>query len=244
MARNKQYSERNLPLTGHLDELRKRIIASAIFFIISATVCFTFAERIIRHMIDAGRDIEFIFISPSELLMANVRIAMIGGFILSSPFLITQIWLFVSPGLTSKEKRLIATAIFMGGIFFALGAAFSYLMVIPTMLLFFMGFQLDVIQPMISFSNYLSFIISTVVAFGIIFELPIIMILLTRFGIVKVEFIKKNRKYIILGIFIAAAIITPPDVISQLLMALPMIALTEVGIFLSGFFAKNKNTIT
>jgi sec-independent protein translocase protein TatC len=238
MARNKKQNDKNLTLTGHLDELRKRIIASAVFFIIAATICFTFAERIIRHMVDVGRNIEFIFISPSELLMANVRIAMIGGLIVSAPFLITQIWLFVSPGLTSKERSLIASAIGMGGIFFVLGVAFSYFMVIPTMLVFFMGFQLDVIQPMISFSSYLAFILSTVVAFGIIFELPIIMILLTRFGIVKVEFFKKNRKYIILAIFAVAAVITPPDVISQLLMALPMIALTEVGIILSSLLTR------
>jgi len=238
MTKNKKQKEKNLTLTGHLDELRKRIIASAIFFIAAAAICFTFAERIIRHMVDLGKNIEFIFISPSELLMANVRIAMIGGLIVSAPFLIAQIWLFISPGLTSKEKRLVMSALAMGGIFFALGVVFSYIMVVPTMLVFFLGFQLDVIQPMISFSSYLAFIISTVVAFGIVFELPILMILLTRFGIVKVEFFKKNRKYIVLAIFIVAAVITPPDVISQLLMALPMIALTEVGIILSGFFTR------
>lgn len=238
MARNKEKDDKRLTLTGHLEELRKRIITSAIFFIAAASVCFAFAERIIRDMIDIGKDIDFVFISPSELLMANIRIAMIGGLIISAPFLIIQIWLFVSPGLTKKERRLVASAISLGGIFFALGATFSYLVVIPTMLIFFMGFQMDIIQPMISFNSYLGFIISTIVAFGIIFELPILMILLTRFEIVKVDFIKKNRKYIILVIFIVAAIITPPDVISQLLMALPMIALTEIGIILSGIFTK------
>lgn len=240
MVTNNPQKEKKLTLTGHLEELRKRIIISAIFFILSASLSFTFAETIIRDMIEVGKDIEFVFISPSELLMVNVRIAIIGGFLLSSPFLITQIWMFVSPGLTNKEKRLIASAIGLGGMFFALGVLFSYFIVIPTMLIFFMGFQLDVVQPMISFNNYLGFIVNTVIAFGIIFELPIVMILLTKFGIVKIEFIKKNRKYIILAIFIVAAIITPPDVISQLLMALPMIVLTEIGILLSVLLNKGK----
>ncbi len=231
---------KNLTLTEHLDELRKRLIYSALVFIVSALICYTFAERIIRDMVDLAGDIEFVFISPAELLLANVKLAMIGGIIIAAPFLIIQVWLFVSPGLNSKERKLVAAAISMGGVFFAAGAIFAYFMVIPIMLVFFMGFELDIISPMISFSSYMGFILSTVIAFGAIFELPILMILLTKFGIVKVSFIRKNRKYLVLGIFALAAIITPPDIISQLLLALPMILLTELGIFLSGIFAREK----
>ncbi|MDY0235122.1 MAG: twin-arginine translocase subunit TatC [Gudongella sp.] len=238
--RIKGNEEKNLTLTGHLDELRKRIIFSVIFFLIGALVSYRYSDTIIRDMTQIGNNIDFVFISPAELLIANIKIAMIGGLILAAPFLIIQIWLFVSPGLNRKERVYISTAIGMGGIFFILGAMFSYYMVIPTMLVFFMGFQMDIIAPMISFSSYLSFILSTIVAFGVIFELPILMILLTRFGIVKVSFIKKNRKYIVLAIFVLAAIITPPDVISQLLLALPMIVLTEVGIILSSILSKKE----
>ncbi len=236
----KENPEKNLTLTGHLAELRKRIIISAIFFLLGAFVAYGFSDPIIRDMTDLAKDIKFVFISPAELLLANFKIALIGGLIIAAPLLIIQIWLFVSPGLNKKERSYVSASILMGGVFFLIGAMFSYYMVIPTMLVFFMGFQMDIIEPMISFSSYLSFILSTVVAFGIIFELPILMILLTRFGIVKISFIKRNRKYIILAIFVVAAIITPPDVISQLLLALPMIILTEVGIILSSLLAKKE----
>ncbi len=236
----KENPEKNLTLTGHLAELRKRIIISAIFFLLGAFVAYGFSDPIIRDMTNLAKDIKFVFISPAELLLANFKIALIGGLIIAAPLLIIQIWLFVSPGLNKKERSYVSASILMGGVFFLIGAMFSYYMVIPTMLVFFMGFQMDIIEPMISFSSYLSFILSTVVAFGIIFELPILMILLTRFGIVKISFIKRNRKYIILAIFVVAAIITPPDVISQLLLALPMIILTEVGIILSSLLAKKE----
>jgi sec-independent protein translocase protein TatC len=239
-SRTKENKDKNLTLTGHLDELRKRIIFSAVFFLVGALVAYRYSDTIIRDMTLLGNNIDFVFISPAELLIANVKIAMIGGLILAAPLLIVQIWLFVSPGLNKKERMYISTAIGMGGIFFILGAMFSYYMVIPTMLVFFMGFQMDIIAPMISFSSYLSFILSTIIAFGVIFELPILMILLTRFGIVKVSFIKKNRKYIVLAIFVLAAIITPPDIISQFLLALPMLVLTELGIILSSLLAKKE----
>lgn len=231
---------KDLTLTGHLEELRKRLVYSAIFFIVSALICYTFAERIIRDMVDLAGDVDFVFISPAELLLANIKLAMIGGLIIAAPFLIVQMWLFISPGLNTKERKLVAAAVIMGGMFFVVGALFAYIMVIPIILVFFMGFEMDIISPMISFSSYMSFVLSTVVAFGAIFELPILMILLTRFGIVKVSFIKKNRKYLILGIFALAAIITPPDIISQMLLGLPMILLAELGIFLSGVFAKKE----
>jgi sec-independent protein translocase protein TatC len=117
---------------------------------------------------------------------------------------------------------------------------FAYFVVIPTMLVFFMGFQTDGIKPMISFSSYLSFILSTISTFGIIFELPILMVLLSQFGILQVSFLKKNRKFIILIIFVLAAILTPPDVISQVILAGPMILLTETGILLASLTEKKK----
>ncbi len=176
--------------------------------------------------------------------MSYVKIAVIGGFIVAGPFLILQIWLFVSPGLTKSEKRTIAVSLFVGGIFFIIGVVFAYLIILPLMLQFFMGFQIEQIEEMISFSNYLTFVINTLLSFGIIFELPIIMVILTKFHILKVDFIKKNRKYIILIIFIVAAILTPPDVITQTLLAGPMILLFEIGvIFASIVEKKNKKDV-
>jgi sec-independent protein translocase protein TatC len=233
--------EKNLTLVEHLAELRKRIIYSAVLLIIAVGFCYSFVEIIVKDIIDIAIDIEFVFIAPAELLLAYVKIAVIGGLIIAAPFLIFQIWLFVIPGLNKKEKRYILLSLILGSIFFIAGVTFSYFVVIPTMLTFFMGFQTNAIKPMISFSSYLSFILSTIFTFGIIFELPILMVLLSRFGIVKVSFLKKNRKFTILIIFVLAAILTPPDVISQIILAGPMILLSEIGIFLASLVEKKKS---
>jgi sec-independent protein translocase protein TatC len=142
--------------------------------------------------------------------------------------------------LSSKEKRYILFSLLLGSIFFITGVTFAYFVVVPTMIVFFMGFQIEAIKPMISFNSYLSFVLSTIFTFGAIFELPILMVLLSRFGILKVSFLKQNRKFIILIIFILAAILTPPDVISQIILAGPMILLSEIGIFLAGLAEKKK----
>lgn len=235
--------EKNLTLVGHLAELRKRIIYSGILLIIAIGFCYGFVETIVKDIIDVANNVEFVFIAPAELLLAYIKLAVIGGLIISAPFLIFQIWLFVIPGLNKKEKRYILLSLIFGTLFFIAGATFAYFVVIPTMLTFFMGFQMDAIKPMISFSSYLSFVLSTIFTFGIIFELPIIMVLLSQFGILKVSFLKKNRKFIILIIFILAAILTPPDIISQIILAGPMILLSETGILLASLTERKKKIV-
>ncbi len=241
---NKATEGKNLTIVGHLDELRKRLINSVIVFVLAVALSYNYSELIVKNIVNISPDTEFIFIAPSELLMSYVKISLITGLVVSAPFLLMQLWLFISPGLSSSEKRYIIISLFTGAIFFILGIIFSYYVVLPTMLIFFMGFQIDEIQAMISFSNYLSFVISTLLSFGIIFELPIIMALLTRFGLVKVDFLKKNRKIFILVIFIIAAILTPPDVVSQVLLAIPMLLLFEVGIILSTIISKKDKNET
>lgn len=237
--KNEKNNDKNLTMIGHLTELRKRLIYSSIMLLLSIIVCYNFSEMMVKHIVDIVPDINFVFIAPAELLMSYIKIAVIGGFVVSGPFLILQIWLFISPGLEKSEKRTIAVSLFVGGLFFIAGIVFSYLIIMPIMLEFFMGFKIEQIEEMISFSNYLSFVINTLLSFGIIFELPIIMVILTKFHILKVDFIKKNRKYIILIIFIIAAILTPPDVITQTLLAGPMILLFEVGVIFSTIVEKN-----
>jgi len=236
--------EKNLTLIEHLAELRKRIIYSAIVLILAVGFCYNFAEKIIKDLIDIARNVEFVFIAPAELLMSYIKLSVIGGLIISAPFLIFQIWLFIIPGLKSKEKRYILFSLILGSAFFIAGVTFAYFVVIPTLIAFFIGFQMEAIKPMISFNSYLSFVLSTIFTFGAIFELPILMVLLSRFGILKVSFLKQNRKFIILIIFILAAILTPPDIISQIILAGPMILLAEIGIFLAGLVEKKKENDT
>lgn len=229
---------KSLTLVEHLSELRKRLIYSSIVLIVSILVSYNFSEFIVKYIIDIAPGINFVFIAPAELLMSYIKISVISGFVVSAPFLTLQIWIFVSPGLTKSEKRTIAVSLFVGGLFFIVGVVFAFLIVLPVMLQFFMGFQIEEIEEMISFSNYLTFVINTLLSFGIIFELPIIMVILTKFHILSVSFIKKNRKYTILIIFIIAAILTPPEVITQILLAGPMLLLFEVGVLFSSVVEK------
>ncbi|MFH5835149.1 twin-arginine translocase subunit TatC [Proteiniclasticum sp. C24MP] len=233
--------ERNLTLVEHLTELRNRILYMAAVFVAAVLLSYSFSEILVTDMIGIVPDISFVFISPAELLLSYIKIAIIIGLSVSSPFLILQIWLFISPGLEKKERRTILFSLLFGGVFFVLGAVFAYRIVLPLILEFFMGFQVEGIEEMISFSSYLSLIVNTVLSFGLIFELPSIMVIMTRLGIVKVRFLRKNRKYIILVIFVMAAVLTPPDIISQTLLALPMILLFELGIFLSRIVERKRD---
>lgn len=233
--------ERNLTLVEHLAELRNRIIYMAAVFVAAVLLSYNFSEILVTDMIGIVPDISFVFISPAELLLSYIKIAVIIGLSVSSPFLIMQVWLFVSPGLEKKERRTMLFSLLFGGVFFILGAVFAYVVVLPLILEFFMGFQVEGIEEMISFSSYLSLIVNTVLSFGLIFELPSIMVIMTRFGIVKARFLRKNRKYIILVIFVVAAVLTPPDIISQTLLALPMILLFELGIFLSRIVERKRD---
>ena len=162
----------------------------------------------------------------------------------SAPFLITQIWLFVSPALEKREKRTLVFSLIFGSVFFILGVVFAYVIVLPMMIRFFMGFQMEGIEEMISFESYLSLILSTVLSFGIIFELPTIMVILARFGIVTTAFMRRYRKYIVLVIFIVAAVLTPPDVISQVLLALPMLMLFELGLLFALMAERKKRKLS
>lgn len=233
--------EKNLTLVDHLSELRKRIIYSGIVLLLSTIVCYNFSGIVVKDIINIVPDVNFVFIAPAELLMSYIKISVIGGLVISAPIIILQIWMYVRPGLKKNEKKTITVSLFTGGLFFILGVAFSYFIVLPIMIKFFMGFKIEEIQEMISFSSYLTFVLNSILAFGVVFELPILMVILTKFHIISVSFLKKNRKYIILTIFVIAAILTPPDVITQTLLALPMVLLFEIGILLSKFADKEKN---
>ncbi len=231
-------NEKNLTIVGHLTELRKRLIYSSIVLLAAIAVSYNFSEMMVKHIVDIVPDINFVFIAPAELLMSYIKISVISGVVVSAPFLLLQIWLFVSPGLKKSEKRTIAVSLFIGGFFFIAGVIFSYLVILPIMIQFFMGFQIEEIEEMISFSSYLSFVINTLLSFGIIFEIPILMVILTKFHILKVSFLKKNRKYAILIIFVVAAVLTPPEVITQIMMAGPMLMLFEIGVIFSSMVEK------
>ena len=237
--------EKKLPLTGHLQELRKRLILSFIAIGAGFILCYAFADSIFNilaapliKVMPAGGSL--IFISVAEAFFTYMKVAFIASVILVSPFVLYQIWAFVAPGLYQKEKRYVIPFVLGGSLFFAVGVLFAYFVAIPIGFKFLLGYATDFIKPLPSMKEYLSFSIKFLLAFGLVFEFPVVLVLLARIGVVDAKMLARQRKYAILLIFIFAAVVTPPDFISQVLMALPLIGLYELSIFLSKIVGKKK----
>jgi sec-independent protein translocase protein TatC len=235
--------EKKLPLTSHLQELRKRLILSFIAIGVGFALCYALADSLFNilaapllKMMPPGGSL--IFTSVAEAFFTYMKVAFIAGLMLSSPFVLYQIWAFVAPGLYRNEKRYVIPFVLAGSCFFAFGILFAYYVAIPVGFKFLLGYATDVIKPMPSMKEYLSFSIKFLLAFGIVFEFPVVLVLLARIGVVRAETLAKKRKYAILLIFVFAAVMTPPDLISQVLMALPLIGLYELSIVLAKLFGK------
>jgi len=235
--------EKKLPLTTHLQELRKRLILSFIAVGGCFALCYTFAEKIfdilaapLLEMMPEGGSL--IFTSVAEAFFTYMKVAFIAGLILASPFVLYQIWAFVAPGLYRHEKKYVVPFVLAGSFFFALGIFFGYYVALPVGFKFLLGFTTDFIKPLPSMKEYLSFSIKFLLAFGLVFEFPVVLVLLARIGVVDAKTLARQRKYAILLIFVFAAIVTPPDIVSQVIVALPMIGLYELSILLSKLFGK------
>lgn len=241
--------EKKLPLSAHLQELRKRLILSFIAIGIAFFICYGLKEWLFNllaapllKMIPEGGT--FIFTSVAEAFFTYMKVAFIAGIILTSPFLLYQIWAFIAPGLYQKEKRYVVPFLLGGSLFFILGVLFGYYVAIPVGFKFLLGYATDFIRPMPSMKEYLSFSIKFLLIFGLVFEFPVALVLLAKIGIVDAKMLARQRKYALLLIFIFAAVMTPPDIISQVLMALPMIGLYELSILFSKLFGKKAISTT
>ena len=225
---------KRMSLTGHLAELRKCLIISIIAIGIGFIISFNFSEEILKFLtrfINPENRPTFIFLSPAEALWSNFKVAFFAGIILTLPVVLYEIWRFISPGLNEKERRYALPFIILSFISFCIGLIFCYFVVLRFAMNFLLTYKTTGLTPMISINYYLDFVIKFMLAFGAIFELPFIIVFLTRIGILSPEFLSKNRKYAILINFIIAAILTPtPDIFNQLLMAVPLMVLYELGI--------------
>ncbi|GAA0725644.1 twin-arginine translocase subunit TatC [Clostridium malenominatum] len=233
-------AENKLTLIEHLSELRKRLFIIILSLIITSSGSYYYVEKLVKELVKYTNYLDFVYLTPSELFLTYIKISLVMGIVISSPILLRQIWLFLKPGLTKRERRYITLSLLGGVLFFAAGVIFAYLLVIPVTIKFFTGFTLEGITPTISFRSYVDFICSLLLAFGLVFEMPILSVLLTKFGLINSIMLRKNRKMVILVIFVVAAIITPPDVISQLLLAMPMMILFEISIWLSKIVGRKK----
>jgi sec-independent protein translocase protein TatC len=237
--------DEKLPFTSHLEELRKRLITCFIAVGVGFVVSFGFKERLfnilVHPLIKVMKDGEtLIYTGLPEAFFTYLKVAFLTGLIVASPIILYQFWMFVAPGLYKTERRMMAPVVLLSSLFFIGGALFGYFIVFPWGFKFFLGFATDTIRPLPSMREYFGFSAKLLLAFGLVFELPIILTFLAKLGIVSVEFLKKNRKYAILIFFAGAAILTPPDVITQIMMALPLMALYEISIIGAKLFGKKK----
>ena len=256
-------ADSKMPLTEHLGELRRRLLVSVVVFFAVFCACFYYSGTIFRilvvpmkfypkldliypyyHLVRRAHVAELVFLAPAEAFWMYIKISAIAGLIVSLPFLFHQAWKFIAPGLVAKEKRLVAPFVLGGSALFAAGAAFCYLVVLPFALDFLLTYKVQYVKPMISVGNYMDFCLKFILAFGIVFELPMFMVLLSRMGFVSAAALARNRKYAILAAFIVAAILTPtPDAFNQTLMAVPIILLYEIGIIGARLFASKRATV-
>ena len=237
--------EDKLPFTAHLEELRSRLITCFIAVGVGFVLSYGFKEELFKILLipllsvmKAGE--ELIFTGLPEAFFTYLKVAFLSGLILASPVLIYQFWMFVAPGLYNKERRALIPIIILSSLFLIGGSLFGYFIVFPLGFKFFLGFSNETIHARLSIKEYLGLASKLLLAFGIVFELPIVITFLARLGIVSVDFLKKNRKYALLLFFVGAALLTPPDVVTQVMMALPLMVLYEISIIGARIFGRKK----
>ncbi len=230
-----------MPFMEHLGELRVRIMRALYGLLAGTVIALPFSERITdwlaRPVTKLGY--ELVFTAPAEAFWVQMKVGLIAGVFIASPVILWQVWAFVSPGLHQHERKYAVPFVLIGSVMFILGGAFSLYIVTPYALNFLLSYARPGLKPMITIQNHVDFLLKFTLAFGVVFELPLALTLLARMGVVSARMLAKNRKYAILGAFIAGAILTPtPDAFNQAMMAGPLIILYEVGIVSARLFGR------
>ena len=230
--------EEKKPFLEHLEELRQRLVICILAVAAGFVISYFFSDRLflvlIRPLKDAlPKGSHLIFTNLPEMFITYLKVSLISGIMLASPVIFYEFWKFVAPGLYQNEKRLLVPFVLCSCVLFLGGAIFGYFVVFPFGFRFFLGFSNEYIRALPSVKQYFSFAMKLLIAFGIVFELPVISYFLTKIGVITPQFLKNNRRYAIVIIFALAAIFTPPDVMTQFMMAVPLILLYEVSIMIS-----------
>lgn len=234
-------------ITEHLGELRTRLIRCFIAVLIGFIASYAFKEKLFFILIDPlqkslGDNSQIIFTALPEAFFTYLKVALLSGLLIALPFIFLEFWLFASPGLYSNEKKAVGVLTILSILFFGVGASFGYFFVFPYGFKFLLGFSNESIKALPSMKEYFTFAAKLLLAFGLAFELPLILTGLARMGVVTTSFLKSNRKYAILIFFTFAALITPPDVVTQVMMALPLVLLYEISIIGALIFGKKKQS--
>ena len=233
------------PLVEHLAELRKRILWSAVIMLVGTGLCYFFVEDIYGFLVKPLADAmgpndsqRLIYTNLTEAFFTYMKVAVFAGCFLTFPFLATQLWLFISPGLYQKEKAAVLPFLIAAPVMFFCGGALVYYIVVPGAWKFFLSFQssgAETVLPIMleaKVGDYLDLIMVLIFSFGLAFQMPIVLALLAKAGVISADWLAAKRRYAIVLIFIVAAIITPPDIISQIALAIPLVALYEISILL------------
>tara|TARA_Y100001980_G_C14450962_1_gene234883 strand:+ start:45 stop:815 length:771 start_codon:yes stop_codon:yes gene_type:complete len=249
-----KHDEHEGGFVSHLAELRKRLINSFIFLIIFFIICYFFAEHLYGFLVepyaqavkDDENDRRLIFTALQETFLTYLKVSFFAAFFVTCPYILMQIWKFIAPGLYKHEKIAILPYLVLTPILFLLGGMLVYYLIMPLAIKFFLSFESAglstnlPIQLEAKVNEYLSLVMKLIFAFGISFQLPVVLSLLARVGLVDSNFLKKRRKYVVVIIFAAAALLTPPDPITQIGLAIPLLILYELSIF-SVKLIENKN---
>ena len=240
---------------SHLTELRRRLIHSFVFLFIFFIACYFYAEHLYGFLVepyakavkDDGTERRLIFTALQETFLTYLKVSFFTAFFLTCPFILMQIWKFIAPGLYNHEKTAIMPYLILTPVLFFMGGLLVYYLIMPLAIKFFLSFESSgistnlPIQLEAKVNEYLSLVMKLIFAFGISFQLPIVLSLLARVGIVDSQYLKERRKYVVIIIFAAAALLTPPDPITQIGLAIPLLILYELSILSVNLIEKNKN---
>ncbi len=222
----------------HIEELRSRLIKSAGAFVLAFCLCYNFIGKLIPVLIaPAGH---LVFTAPGEAFSAYMMLGAVMALIIASPYIVYQIWAFVGGALKPSEKKFVLIFAPLSFLFFLSGGAFAYFVAVPMAYKFLMSFSSVYLIPMVTVKNYLGFLGHMVIAFGAVFELPLILGFLAKIGIASPEYLRQKRRHAVIIILIVAALLAPPDIMSMLVLAVPLMILYEVGIIFVKFFYKHK----
>ncbi len=229
--------DKEMPFLDHLEELRMRIIRGFLGILIGFIICLALSKPLLKvllwptHRVDVPMNLQVLKVQG--MFMVTLEIGFFGGLVLSLPYLIYQIWMFIAPGLFPKERKYFPSLVLSATGLFLSGVAFAYFIILPFALEFFLKLATSEIQPNIAIDFYIGFAIRLMVIFGIIFQLPVLTYFLSKIGILTPQVMRKYRRYSIVFIFIIGAILTPPDPFTQVMLAIPLILLYEFSIFIS-----------
>ena len=241
------YLRSTMSLGDHLDDLRRRLMFAISGLVIGTIICLFFGQRIIAFIEVpftnvVGNEFDLQSLAPADAFTSYIKITVTAGLILSSPWVFYHLWMFVAAGLYPKERRYVTVAVPFSAALFIAGALFFMFFIAPMTLRFFIMFNSFLkVSSSWTFQSYISFITTLMLVFGLAFQTPIAIFILTRTALVSVKSLKSIRKYVLLAIFIISAIVTPPDVISQIALAIPLYALFELGLLLSWLADREKN---